>query len=191
MSGVIQHRLEFQAAELKSSCVILQNECQVSLNTVENLETFLADINSGRWDQVLPVVAQLKLQKSKVEELYEEVGTITSFCNKLASLDLTSSFMQRRDKREKKIDKGSQARSLHPSSNQAPRDSIPNAGMPRSEIKDSDYMQVVLEMIELRETDTARAMLRQTNVFQRMRQDDPDRLLRLERLCNQTYFDIR
>lgn len=52
-------------------------------------------------------------------------------------------------------------------------------------------MQVVLEMVELRETDTARALLRQTNVFQRMRQDDPDRLLRLERLCNQTYFDIR
>ena len=55
----------------------------------------------------------------------------------------------------------------------------------------SGSTQVVLEMIELRETDTARAMLRQTNVFQRMRQDDPDRLLRLERLCNQTYFDIR
>ena len=46
-------------------------------------------------------------------------------------------------------------------------------------------------MIELRETDTARAMLRQTPVFQRLRQDDPDKLLRLERLCNQTYFDIR
>ena len=46
-------------------------------------------------------------------------------------------------------------------------------------------------MVELRETDTARAMLRQTHVFQRMRQDDPDRLMRLERLCNQTYFDIR
>ena len=52
-------------------------------------------------------------------------------------------------------------------------------------------VQVVLEMIELRETDTARAMLRQTPVFQRLRQDDPDKLLRLERLCNQTYFDIR
>ncbi len=46
-------------------------------------------------------------------------------------------------------------------------------------------------MVELRETDTARALLRQTHVFQSMRSDDPDRLLRLERLCNQTYFDIR
>lgn len=57
--------------------------------------------------------------------------------------------------------------------------------------KMAGWLQVVLEMIELRETDTARAMLRQTPVFQRLRQDDPDKLLRLERLCNQTYFDIR
>lgn len=55
----------------------------------------------------------------------------------------------------------------------------------------NSFLKVVLEMIELRETDTARAMLRQTAIFQRMRVDDPDRLLRLERLCNQTYFDIR
>lgn len=51
--------------------------------------------------------------------------------------------------------------------------------------------QVVLEMVELREVDTARAMLRQTQVFNRMKQEEPDRFLKLEHLCGRTYFDIR
>ena len=51
--------------------------------------------------------------------------------------------------------------------------------------------QVVLEMIELRELDTARAILRQTAVFTRMKQEEPDRFLKLEHLCGKTYFDIR
>ena len=50
---------------------------------------------------------------------------------------------------------------------------------------------MVLEMIELREVDTARAMLRQTAVFNRMKQEEPDRFLKLEHLCGKTYFDIR
>ena len=53
------------------------------------------------------------------------------------------------------------------------------------------HSQVVLEMIELREVDTARAMLRQTAVFSRMKQEDPERFLKLEHLCGRTYFDIR
>lgn len=52
-------------------------------------------------------------------------------------------------------------------------------------------LQVVLEMIELREVDTARAILRQTAVFTRMKQEEPDRFLKLEHLCGKTYFDIR
>ena len=46
-------------------------------------------------------------------------------------------------------------------------------------------------MIELREVDTARAMLRQTAVFNRMKQEETDRFLKLEHLCGKTYFDIR
>ncbi|GIL59943.1 hypothetical protein Vafri_14589, partial [Volvox africanus] len=51
--------------------------------------------------------------------------------------------------------------------------------------------QIVLELFELREIDTARAMLRQTQVFQRMKLDDPERYMRLEHLASRTYFDVR
>lgn len=122
-TDVIKIILQFcKENSLLESFNAIQNECQVSLNTVDSIDTFVSDINNGRWDQVLPQVANLKLPRAKLEDLYE---------------------------------------------------------------------QVVLELIELRETDTARAMLRQTQVFARMKADDAERYLRLEHLCNRTYFDVR
>ncbi|CAD7696072.1 unnamed protein product [Ostreobium quekettii] len=122
-ADVIKIILQFcKESGLLASFDAIQNECQVSLNTVDSIETFVSDVNNGRWDAVLPVVTQLKLPRSKLEDLYE---------------------------------------------------------------------LVVLEMIELREIDTARAMLRQTQVFQRMKRDNPERYMRLEQLCGRTYFDIR
>ena len=52
----------------------MQTECGVTLNCVESLEGFVSDINAGRWDAVLPVVANLKLPRSLLEQLYEHVG---------------------------------------------------------------------------------------------------------------------
>ncbi|KAI3740064.1 hypothetical protein L2E82_30481 [Cichorium intybus] len=46
-----------------------------NLVRLDNLETFVADINSGRWDAILPQVAQLKLPRKKLEDLYEQLDT--------------------------------------------------------------------------------------------------------------------
>lgn len=55
---------------------------QVSLNTVDNVEGFLADVRGGRWDVVLPQVALLRLPRGKLEDLYEHVflARIRSLC---------------------------------------------------------------------------------------------------------------
>mmetsp|Transcript_5015 Transcript_5015/g.8741 ORF Transcript_5015/g.8741 Transcript_5015/m.8741 type:complete len:514 (-) Transcript_5015:429-1970(-) len=122
-SDVIKIILQFcKENSLQESFNAIQNECQISLNTVDSLETFVADIQQGKWDVLLPQIAQLKLPRAKLEDLYH---------------------------------------------------------------------QVVLEMVELRETDTARAMLRQTQVFQHMKKDDPERYMKLEHLCSRTFFDPR
>ncbi|CAG9465935.1 unnamed protein product [Pedinophyceae sp. YPF-701] len=122
-TDVIKIILQFcKENNLHDSFDAIQRECQVSLNTVDNIEQFVTDITHGRWDAVLPQIATLKLPTDKLVALYE---------------------------------------------------------------------QIVLELAEVREVDTARAMLRQTRVFEALKRDDPERYLKLERLCMQEHPDLR
>ena len=98
----------------------LEAQSDVSMNTVDNIETFQADILAGKWDHVLQQVASLKLPREKAMFLYE---------------------------------------------------------------------QVILECLESGERDLGREMLRTTEVMLFMKVDQPERYLKLERLCQRPFFN--
>ncbi|CAN0518071.1 unnamed protein product, partial [Ectocarpus sp. 12 AP-2014] len=100
-----------QENNLTKTLRALQAESSVCLNTIDNLDNLMSDINHGRWEAVMPQVSSLSLPLAKLVAVYE---------------------------------------------------------------------QLVLELLEMRELDVAREILRTADPFLQMKKEEPDRYLRLE-----------
>ena len=57
---------------LTNAMLALQDESQVALNTVDNLDTFVHDVQQGHWESVMTTVATLKLPAGLLSDLYEQ-----------------------------------------------------------------------------------------------------------------------
>ena len=73
-TDVVKIVLQFlKENSLTSSLQALQDEAQVALNTVDNIDTFISDIQHGHWDAVMSVVSTLKLPIKLMMDIYEQV----------------------------------------------------------------------------------------------------------------------
>lgn len=71
---IIRLMLQFlKENDLKSSFQTLQQESGITLNILDDIDTFLSDIQYGRWETVLPLLSQISLPKDKIATLYEHI----------------------------------------------------------------------------------------------------------------------
>ncbi|KAL7676403.1 hypothetical protein ACOME3_002657 [Neoechinorhynchus agilis] len=64
----------FKENNLPESFRTLEKETGVYLNTVDSIETFVSDIENGRWDAVLSELKNLRLPNAKLVDLYEQIA---------------------------------------------------------------------------------------------------------------------
>lgn len=67
---------------------------------------------------------------------------------------------------------------------------VSNLKLPAAKLE-ALHEQIVLEMIELREVETARSLLHQSQALASLRTEDEDRYMSLEKACNRTMVDAK
>ncbi|KAI8925232.1 WD40-repeat-containing domain protein [Entophlyctis helioformis] len=73
-ADVVRLILQFlKENNLLRSLATLQDETNVSFNTVDNADAFKADICAGRWDAVLKTLSALSVSPKKLVDLYEQI----------------------------------------------------------------------------------------------------------------------
>ncbi len=73
-SDVVKLMLQFcKENSLQRTMQVLQEESGTTMNTVENVDSFISDINNGRWDSVLGQIVTLSVPQAKLVNLYEQV----------------------------------------------------------------------------------------------------------------------
>lgn len=73
-SDVVRLLLQFlKETSLTRTLQTLQNESHVALNTVDNVDAFITDVQQGNWESVLTVVATLRLPSPLLVDLYEQL----------------------------------------------------------------------------------------------------------------------